>query len=202
LRWVVEGKKHALDARLRAIADEKACPVQRGLAYLDGFLADGMCGRCLPCALGTYEARIRLERLAEGWGDGTDTAAIRRIAGNMWVGSLCKKGRQTAKYLFECLADEALQSHTAGRCPAMSCPAFIEYTILPDRCVMCGECKAVCEFNAILGLEKKGEYDTGYAPFEIRQKRCAKTGSCLKVCPVNAIVVVDKSLERIADLAA
>lgn len=198
----MEGKKRSLDARLRAIADERACPVQRGLAYLDGFLADGMCGRCFPCALGTYEARMRLGNLTEGRGDATDTAAIRRIAGNLLVGSLCKKGRQAAKYLLECLDDEALALHTEGRCSAMSCPAFIEYRILPDRCVMCGECKAVCEYNAILGLEKKGPYDTGYAPFEIRQKRCAKTGSCLKVCPVNAIVIVDRFLGRIADLAA
>jgi len=187
----VQPKKRTADAELRAVAAEKSCPVQRGIAYVEGFLSDGMCGRCFPCALGAYEAKERLKEVAEGRGDEKDLASLRWIAENMQVGSLCKKGGRTATYLLECLDDRDFAAHIGGRCPG-DCEAFIEYRILADRCIMCGECKTVCEYNAILGVEKKEAFDTGFPPFEIRQKRCVKTGRCLEVCPVRAIVVVDK----------
>ncbi len=46
-------------------AEEKACPVQRTLYYIEEFLAGPMCGKCYPCALGTPEAKIRLIRIAQ-----------------------------------------------------------------------------------------------------------------------------------------
>jgi ferredoxin len=51
---------------------------------------------------------------------------------------------------------------------------------------MCGECQAVCKFNAIVG-EKKKPFLSGYLPFEIVQKRCTKCGECIPVCPTDAI---------------
>ena len=186
-------KKRTNDAAKRmAAVDEKSCPVQRCLAYVDRFLTDVMCGRCLPCGLGTYEARARLKSVAEGRGDGEDLAALHRIGENMRVGSLCKKGKDAANYLCECLGRCAFVAHIEGRCPDRACEAFIEYRIVSDRCTMCGRCKTVCDYNAILGIEKRASYDTGCRPFEIRQKRCVKTGQCQAVCPTEAIIIVDK----------
>ena len=194
----MESKKRTIDARLRAVAEEKRCPVQRCIAYVDRFLSEVMCGRCFPCALGTVEAKARLARIADGRGDHQDLAALRYIAENMQVGSLCKKGGNTAAYLLECMTYDAFAAHTEGKCSDRVCEAFIEYRIIADKCTMCGECKAVCAYNAILGMEKTAPHDTGFSPFEIREKRCLKKGDCLEVCPVGAIVVAEKPVTKIA----
>ena len=35
-------------------AEEKHCPAQKSLYYVEKFLAELMCGKCFPCAYGTY----------------------------------------------------------------------------------------------------------------------------------------------------
>ena len=61
-------------------AEEKHCPVQRSLYYIENFLSDSMCGKCFPCAYGTYEAKIRLKNIISGIGTDADFAILRRIA--------------------------------------------------------------------------------------------------------------------------
>ena len=50
---------------IRKEAEEKSCPVQKALYFIEEFLAGPMCGKCYPCALGTNEAKIRLIRLSQ-----------------------------------------------------------------------------------------------------------------------------------------
>lgn len=175
---------------IKKLADEKSCPVQRSLYYIEEFLAGPMCGRCFPCALGSYEAKIRLKRIIDGIGTETDVLTIKRIAEDMLVGSLCMKGKNTAKFILEWMATDVFTEHINGRCPSHECKAFIEYIIVPEKCIVCGLCKDTCGYNAILG-EKKKPFLSGYLPFEIRQKRCVKCGDCLPVCPTGAIIIVD-----------
>ncbi|GAB4412623.1 MAG: hypothetical protein OHK0032_08690 [Thermodesulfovibrionales bacterium] len=171
-------------------AEGRKCPVNKALYYMNEFLNGPMCGRCLPCSLGSYEARVRLENIVEGRGTEADLVALRRIMDEMLEGSLCKKGKDTAKFVLEWMATDVYREHINGRCPDRECIAFIEYRVIPEKCVMCGLCKEACKYNAIIG-EKKVSYLSGYLPFEIRQKRCTKCGDCLKVCPTEAIVIVD-----------
>jgi len=170
-------------------AEERACPLQRALFYVEGFLEGPMCGRCFPCALGSYEARIRLRNLMEGNGEESDIAALRRIADDMLVSSFCKKGKDTAQFLLEWLGSGVFEEHVQGKCRDMECKAFIEYRIMGEKCTQCGECKEVCEYKAIIGKRRK-PYEGGHFPYEIRQKRCAKCGACRDVCPTGAIVLV------------
>jgi ferredoxin len=182
---------------IKKLAEEKSCPVKRSLYYIEEFLAGPMCGRCFPCALGSYEAKVRLQRIVDGIGTESDVLAVRRIAEDMLEGSLCMKGKNTAKFILEWMASDVFDEHVNGRCPSRECKAFIEYRIIPEKCIMCGLCKDACKYNAILG-EKKKPFLSGYLPFEIRQKRCVKCGDCLPVCPTNAIVIVDvKSKEPV-----
>jgi ferredoxin len=166
------------------------CPVNRALVYVTDFLAGPMCGRCFPCSMGSYEARVRLQNLTEGRGTDADLSALRRIAAQMQEGSLCKKGKDTAKFILDWLETDAYSAHLAGRCPERECKAFIEYRIIPEECIICGLCKDACKDNAIIG-EKKTAFQGGFLPFEIRQRRCTKCGDCLKVCPTGAVIVVD-----------
>ncbi|MFZ6017760.1 MAG: NADH-ubiquinone oxidoreductase-F iron-sulfur binding region domain-containing protein [Nitrospirota bacterium] len=179
-------------------AEEKHCPVQKTLYYIEKFLSDPMCGKCFPCAFGTYEAKIRLKTIIEGHGSETELFALRRIASKMLEASMCKKGKDTARFILEWM-DTDFKEHIEGICPERECLAYIEYRIVPDRCIMCGECQVVCIFNVIIG-EKKKPYLSGYLPFEIRQKRCTKCGECIKVCPTEAIILVSSKERELVEI--
>jgi len=171
-------------------AEEKRCPVQKTMYYIEKFLSELMCGKCFPCSIGTYEAKLRLEDIISGKASDTDVFTLSRIASQMIEASRCKKGKDTARFILEWMDTNAFYEHIEGVCSEKECLAYIEYRIIPEKCVMCGECKVICKFGAVIG-EKKKPYLSGYLPFEIRQKRCTKCGECIKVCPTGAIEVVD-----------
>ncbi len=180
---------------IKAAAEKKKCAVQKAGYYVTEFLAGPMCGRCLPCALGSYEARVRLENISEGRGRDSDIAALRRIATEMLEGSRCKKGKDTAKFILDWMNTGVCEEHVRGRCPDRECPALIEYRIDPQRCTMCGLCKDACHYGAVIG-EKRKPYLSGYRPFEIRQRKCTKCDACMQVCPAGAVVIVDVKKEE------
>lgn len=180
---------------IKKSAEEKGCPVQKALYYITEFLSGPMCGRCFPCAMGSYEARIRLQNIIDGNGTEADLLALKRIATDMLEASMCKKGKDTAKFILEWTGTDVYDEHVKGRCPSRECKAFIEYRIIPEKCIMCGLCKDACKYGAILG-EKKKPYQSGYLPFEIRQKRCVKCGDCIKVCPTEAIIIVEPKIKE------
>jgi len=185
---------------IRKEAEEKACLVQRALYYVEEFLAGPMCGRCYPCSLGTYEARIRLIRISqhlENVND-SDIKALKRIGSKMMEGSFCKKGKDTGKFIIETLtsSEEEINQHLSGICPKKECINLIEYVINPQLCIMCGKCLEVCKYDAIIG-EKREPYLSEYLPFEIRQKRCTRCGECVKVCPAEAIEIITTKKEEL-----
>ncbi|MBI5641805.1 MAG: 4Fe-4S binding protein [Nitrospirae bacterium] len=167
------------------------CAIQRSQKFVEEFLSEPMCGKCHPCALGSYEALVRLKRIAAGRGTESDVRTIKRIAGQMLEGSRCKKGKDTAQFLMEALKTEAFKEHLEGKCRDRECPAYIMYRVIPEKCVMCGLCREACRYNAIIG-EKKVSYRSGYPAFEIRQKRCVKCGDCLPACPYGAIEIIEE----------
>lgn len=174
------------------------CIIQKSLRFIEEFLSEPMCGKCLPCALGSYEAMVRLKRIAAGIAEQEDLDALERIADQMLGGSRCKKGKDTAKFLMDSLKTEAYKEHLESRCQEGECPSLITYEIIPDKCTMCNLCKEACKYNAIMG-EKKVSYLSGYLPFEIRQKRCVKCDDCINVCPTDAIIIVEaKSRESVS----
>jgi len=176
-------------------AEEISCPAQRALYLITEFLDGPMCGRCFPCSMGTYEAKVRLKDITVGKGKTEDLAVLNNIADVMVEISMCKKGKDTAKYLKEALEAQGFKEHLEGLCPVKSCIPLIEYRIIPEICINCGECTDACKDNAILG-EKRHGMKRGYKPFEIRQVRCTKCGECVKVCPVDAIEVVNIEKEE------
>jgi ferredoxin len=184
---------------IREEAEKRKCPVQRALYLVEEFIAGPMCGKCLPCALGTYEAKIRLNGISlhsKGVSD-ADIRALNRIGINLVEGAFCKKGRDTGKFILDTLAGSAeeFKEHVSGVCPEKECTGLLEYFIRPGMCNMCGKCAEACRYGAITG-EKRRPFLSGYIPFEIRQKRCEKCGECLKVCPTGAIEVVTKRVEE------
>lgn len=176
-----------------------ACPAKRTLYVVSEFLTGPMCGKCYPCSFGCYEARLRLKNITEDMGSDDDIAAVKEIATQMSVLSMCKKGKDVADFVLSTIDDKAFAEHVRGLCDEKQCTAFIEYRNVPDKCIRCGKCQEVCKFDAIIG-EKQISYKCCFLPFEIRQKRCTKCGECIKVCPANAIVVVN--IEQVAGTPA
>ncbi len=175
------------------------CPVNKALYYVTEFLSGLMCGKCFPCAMGTYEAKIRLQNIVEGRGIEADILAVKRIATDMLEASMCKKGKDTAKFILQWMGTDVFKEHSEGKCPERECLALIEYKIIPEDCIMCGLCLDACKDNAISG-EKKKKYQSGYLPFEVRQKRCTKCGDCVPVCPAGAVVIVEAKVKEPIDI--
>ncbi len=165
------------------------CIVQRSMYYITEFLSGPMCGRCFPCSMGCYEAKIRIAHIQQGEGQEEDIDFIAKISQQMYKSSLCKKGKDTALYLLEWLKSGIFQEHVNHCCGALQCPSMVQYKIIPRMCTSCGKCKDACRFGAIAG-EKRKAYMAGYLPFEIMDKKCNRCGECIKVCPEDAIVLV------------
>ena len=172
--------------------EQHECPVQKSMLLLKEFLAGPMCGKCLPCPMSCYEMILRLNDLSQGTGTEDDVQKIEYIAPHMVSSSMCKKGKDTAKFIEETSKNEGDKyvAHTEGRCPDRECKDLFVYRVISDNCTMCGECKEVCKDDAIIG-EKRVEYLSGYFPFEISEKRCTRCGECIKVCEFGAIEIVD-----------
>jgi ferredoxin len=184
-----EKKKPVKMEDVKAKADEKGCPIQKSLTFIEEFLAEPMCGRCFPCSMGSYEARIRLKKFIEGTATDNDINAVKAIAAVMAEASMCKKGKDTAKYINEQLESKDFAEHLSGVCSTNACTEYIKYVIIPENCTMCGDCLDACKDFAIIG-EKKKKFLSGYLPFEIVQKRCTKCGECMKVCKYDAVKIV------------
>jgi NAD-dependent dihydropyrimidine dehydrogenase PreA subunit len=193
------GEKDRKLEDIKKEAETKRCSVQKALYLIEEFIAGPMCGKCFPCALGTFEARAKLRRISRHPDDisESDILVLNRIGLNMIEGAFCKKGRDTGKFIVDKLANsgEEFKEHIDGICSKKECVRLIKYIINPDVCNMCGKCLEACRYGAIIG-EKRQSYLSGYLPFEIRQERCTKCGECIKVCPEGAIEVVTKAAEE------
>jgi ferredoxin len=172
--------------------EQHTCPVQKATLLLKEFMAGPMCGKCLPCPMSCYEMILRLQDLAQGTGSQDDVEKIHYIAPHMVTSSMCKKGKDVAKFIEETAKTDRdkYMAHTEGRCPDRECKSLFVYRVITDNCTMCGECKDVCKYDAVIG-EKRVEYLSGFLPFEISEKRCTRCGECIKVCQYGAIEVVD-----------
>lgn len=187
----MSSQKERTTGELIKEAEQKQCPAQKASCYVEAFLKELMCGRCFPCSFGAYESAIILRDIIAGRGTQADLHALTEIAGVLTVASRCKKGKDTGQFILDLFKTGTFLEHIEGRCSEHECSLLSEYRIVPERCIMCGECQVVCKVHAVIG-EKKIPYLSGYVPFEIVSKRCTRCGECLRVCPNEAIIVVDK----------
>jgi len=175
---------------IRKATEDKACTVQKSILLMEEFLKGPMCGRCFPCAFGSYEALVRLKNIESQQATEADLQALQRIASEMEWASFCKKGKDVAKFFSEWLQSDDFKAHLEGVCPTGECKSFIRFQIIGDRCTNCDECKKVCPDHAIMGQKRKSPYESGLLPYEIRDRRCSRCGKCFDVCPTGAIIII------------
>jgi NADH-quinone oxidoreductase subunit F len=77
-------------------AFDESLPVPTLVAWLLRFFEAESCGKCTPCREGTREARAVCERIAGGAGRPGDVDALRRLARQTGLTSMCGLGQSVA----------------------------------------------------------------------------------------------------------
>ena len=170
---------------------DEECVVLKTLEFYSDFAEEEMCGRCLPCMRGTEQIVELFKRLTQGEGQEEDLNLLEALAAGVQETALCRRGRNAAGTLGESLLkrDEYEEHARAKRCPARACSSLVHYSIIPEKCTMCGLCKEVCPQGAIYG-EEYIAYLADNAPYTIKASRCDNCGLCLPVCEAGAIELI------------
>jgi len=85
----------ALGAGAFLICDQTVSPVALARELMRFFAVES-CGKCTPCRIGTNEAHLILERLAEGQGRAGDLLELARLAELLQTASFCGLGQSAA----------------------------------------------------------------------------------------------------------
>jgi len=163
------------------VLDETTCMVEMAKFFLR-FTQDESCGKCTFCRIGTKRMLEILERITEGKGREGDIEMLKDLAEKIRHNTVCGLGQTAPNPILTTLKyfEEEYQIHIRDKkCPARSCPALLNYTILEDKCTGCTLCARVCPSAAITGEKKKTHV--------IHADLCIKCGKCYESCNFQAI---------------
>ncbi len=164
------------------IMDDTTCMVDVARYFLSFTQAES-CGKCTFCRIGTKRMLEILEAITAGEGKEEHIDQLLDLADKIKVSTLCGLGQTapnpvltTIKYF-----RSEYEAHIRDRkCPAHSCNALVEYSILPDKCTGCTLCTKTCPVSAIAGERK--------ALHTIDKATCIQCGKCITVCNFDAII--------------
>ncbi|HDP70569.1 MAG TPA: NADH-quinone oxidoreductase subunit F [Actinobacteria bacterium] len=163
------------------VMDESNCMVEIARYFLS-FTQVESCGKCPPCRIGTYEMFNILTRIVEGKGEEGDIERLEIIGKHIQETALCGLGKSAPNPVLSTIKyfRDEYEAHIRNRyCPAGACTALGRYRIHEEECLLCGLCKEVCVYDAI--VEERDR-------FYIDQSYCEKCGACIGVCPTGCVV--------------
>jgi len=165
------------------VMDEDDCMVDVARYFIE-FTRDESCGRCNSCREGLDAMYEILTNICNGKGKEGDIEFLEELGESIKIASLCGLGKTAPNPVLTSIRhyrDEYVAHIKNKKCPARSCLALIEYSVITDKCTGCFVCNMKCPTNAISGEKKK--------PQIIDQSKCIKCSICSEVCKFDAIKV-------------
>ncbi|WP_243138093.1 NADH-quinone oxidoreductase subunit NuoF [Heliorestis acidaminivorans] len=163
------------------VMDEETCMVDVARFFLE-FTVEESCGKCPPCRIGTKRMLELLAKITNNEGQVGDLEKLEQLAKTITAASLCGLGQTAPNPVLSTIRyfRSEYEAHIIERkCPAGVCKAFLEFTIIDDKCRKCGLCARTCPVRAITGKIKEQHV--------IDREKCTKCGLCMSKCPVKAI---------------
>ncbi len=164
------------------VMDEDDCMVDVARYFLS-FTQVESCGKCPPCRIGTFEMLTILNRITQGDGRPGDIELLEAIGTQVRETSLCGLGQSAPNPVLSTIRHfrEEYEAHVnMGYCPGGVCAGLGSYRIVDEECILCGLCKDVCAYAAVVD---------GHRSYFIDNETCTACRACLGVCPVDCIVV-------------
>ena len=165
------------------VIDEDTCIADVARYFLSFTMAES-CGKCSPCRLGTWQMKSILDAVCTGKAVPEDLVVLEDLAHTIRAASLCGLGQTAPNPVLTTLRyfRSEYEAHVADRkCPALTCPELLTYTIDTGKCKGCELCRKGCPSKAIAGEKKK--------PHVIDPAACIRCGACRSVCKFGAVVV-------------
>lgn len=165
------------------VMDEDDCMVDVARYFIE-FTRDESCGRCNSCREGLDAMYEILTNICKGEGKEGDIEFLEDLGKSIKIASLCGLGKTAPNPVLTSIRHyrHEYEAHINDKkCPARSCEALIEYSLITDKCTGCYVCNMKCPADAISGDKKK--------PQTIDPEKCIKCSICFEVCKFNAIKV-------------
>ena len=86
--------------------DASKCSVKSSLQFLEQFAENKLCGKCVPCRVGTMQAINIHKMIIEGLGKKEYLNLLLFISDRMEKSSMCKLGKDTGSKLGEFINNE------------------------------------------------------------------------------------------------
>jgi ferredoxin len=170
--------------------DEDKNEICEIVKMLEFFANAETCGRCLPCIAGPAQIIEILQKINQGKGETPHIPLLHLLSSGMAWAARCKSGKEAGEVLATSLSTGEYEVHVEKKqCPKRVCEGLTTYSVIAEKCTMCGRCKEVCPENAIFG-EEYIPYLADNAPYTINAEKCTKCGECLPVCPEGAIELI------------
>jgi NADH:ubiquinone oxidoreductase subunit F (NADH-binding)/(2Fe-2S) ferredoxin/NAD-dependent dihydropyrimidine dehydrogenase PreA subunit len=163
------------------IMDDATCMVDTA-KFFTQFSVEESCGKCTPCREGLKVMLDRLTDISEGRGKEGDVEFLVEMGKHIGDTSHCGLGKSapnpvlsTIKYFRNEYDAHIREKH----CDALVCPHLIDFTVIEEKCKMCGMCYRNCPSSAIIWEKKKVA--------RIDLDKCTKCRTCIQNCRFGAI---------------
>ena len=164
------------------VLDEDDCMVDIAKYFLS-FCRLEACGKCPSCRIGTYQMLQILDKITKGEGVPEDIGRLQYIGNMVKKGSLCGLGKTASNPVLSTIKyfREEYEEHINNKfCRAKACKGLGLYKIDNEECLLCGACKQVCAYNAVVELKDS---------FYIDQDYCTKCKACYEACPFDTVKI-------------